>query len=302
MNLSRTDVLGAKFTSISDVLSGRPGASQFLVPTVAYPPSDLSDRKQLRHLAPASTPSATHVDVMQNLAQITKIRELMGHFLIYTIVSLCFYAVVVHFSRTLVYDLDTSILMSACLLLVLLLSSVSVVLKRGSDCLEFYGLRRSEWPTAVRNAITYSLPILALIVLTKWIAIRFVPNFDHLDLFSGRLSRYPLQSNHLVQLAIYVVLIPVQEFIARSVLQGSLEEFLTGRSRTLKAILISNLLFSTFHLFVSPCLAVVSFLPGMFWGWLYSRQRSLIAVSASHTLIGVWALYLVGTPGIVIGP
>jgi membrane protease YdiL (CAAX protease family) len=134
------------------------------------------------------------------------------------------------------------------------------------------------------------------------VAIRFLPNFNRLDLFSGRLSQYPLQSDYLVQLAIYVVLIPVQEFIARGVFQGSLQEFLTGRNRTLKAILISNLLFSTFHLFVSPYFALASFLPGMFWGWHYSRQRSLIAVSASHVLIGVWALHLVGTPGIVIRP
>jgi hypothetical protein len=194
MNLSSMADPGAKFTSISDALSGRSGACQFLVPIVACPPSDLSDRKQSRRLAPTSTPGAAHIDVMQNLAQITKIRELMGHFLIYTIVSLCFYTVVVHFSRNLVYDLDTSILMSACLLLVLLLTSVSLVLKRGPGCLEFHGLRRSEWPTAVRNAVTYSLPILALIVLAKWIAIRCLPNFDHLDLFSGRLSQYPLRA------------------------------------------------------------------------------------------------------------
>jgi membrane protease YdiL (CAAX protease family) len=301
MNLSRTGDPGVRLTNISDVLAGRSGASQFLGQTVASPPWDLSDRKQSRHLAPTSTPGAIHVEVTKNLAQITKMRELMAHFLIYIIVSSCFYAVLVHFSRNLVYDLDTSILMSAGLLLVLLLTSVSVVLKRGSGCLEFYGLRRSEWPTAVRNAVAYSLPILALIVLAKWIAIRFLPNFDHLDLFNGRLTRCPWQSNHLVQLAIYVVLVPVQEFIARSVLQGSLQEFLTGRSRTLKAILISNLLFSTFHLFVSPYFAAASFLPGIFWGWLYSRQRSLIAVSVSHTLIGVWALYVVGTPGIGIG-
>ncbi|MBV8814523.1 MAG: CPBP family intramembrane metalloprotease [Verrucomicrobia bacterium] len=300
MNLSRMDYPGVKLTSIPDVLSGRSGAGQFLVPAVPFPSSDLSDRKQSTCLAPISTPGSTDLDVVQNLAQITKTRDLMGHFLIYIIVNSCFYSVVVHFSRNLVYDLDTNILISACLLLVLLLTSVSVVLKR-PGCLEFYGLRWSDWPTAVYTAVTYSLPILALIVLAKWIAIRILPTFDRLDLFSGRLSQYPLQSNHLAQLAIYVVLTPVQEFIARSVIQGSLQEFLSGRGRTFKAILISNLLFSTFHLFVSPYFAVASFLPGMFWGWLYSRQRSLISVSASHTLIGVWALYVVGTPSIVTG-
>jgi membrane protease YdiL (CAAX protease family) len=301
MSLSRADAPKAKFTSISDVLSDRLGASRFLVPTVTRPAFDVSDRKQSRYLTLPSTLGAPHADVPKDLAQIMKIRELMGHFLIYIIVNSCFYAVVDHFRRNLVYNLNTSILVSACLMLVLLVSSVSLVLKRGPGWLEFFGLTCPEWPTRVRHAVTYSLPILALIVLAKWIAIRFLPIFDHLDLFSGRLSQCPLQSNYLAQLAIYVVLIPVQEFIARGILQGSLQEFLTGRTRTLKAILISNLLFSIFHLFVSPYFALLSFLPGMFWGWLYSRQRSLIAVSASHTLIGVWALYLVGTPGIAIG-
>jgi membrane protease YdiL (CAAX protease family) len=302
MNPSRTDDPRAKFTNISDVLSDRLGASRFLVPTVTRPAFDVSDRKQSRYLTLHSTLGAAHADVPKDLAQIMKIRELMGQFLIYIIVNLCLYAVVVHFRRNLVYDLDTSILMSACILLVLLVTSVSVVLKRGPGCLEFYGLTCPEWPTRVRNALTYSLPILALIVLAKWIAIRFLPNFDHLNLFSGRLTQYSWQSNYLVQLGIYVGLIPVQEFIARGILQGSLQEFLTGRSRVLKAILLSNLLFSIFHLFASPYFALISFLPGMFWGWLYSRWRSLIAVSVSHTLIGVWALYVVGIPGIVIGP
>jgi len=302
MSLSRTDSPIAKFTNISDILFGGPGASRFLVPNVTRSPFDVSDRKPLRCLTPASALGATQVDVPKDLAQITKIRELMGHFLICTIVNLCLYTVVVHFRRNLVFNLDSSILMSACLLLVLLVTSVSVVLKRGPGCLEFCGLVCPEWPTRVRDAVTFSLPILALIVLAKWLAIRFLPNFNHLDLFSGRLSQCPWQSNYLVQLAIYVVLIPVQEFIARGILQGSLQEFLTGRSRVLKAILISNLLFSTFHLFVSPYFALLSFFPGMFWGWLYSRQRSLIAVTVSHTLIGVWALYLVGAPGIAIRP
>ena len=296
MNLSRMNDAGTRFRSISDCLVDRSEVSRFLVPIVARPPSGLCCLKWSAHPAPTLPAGATHTDVTRNLAQMTKTRELMGHFLICIIVNLCLYAIVVHFSRNLVHDLDISILMSACLLLVLLLSSVWLMLKRGPGCLEFYGLTLAKWPTAVRNAVAYSLPILALIVLSKWIAIQVLPNVDHHVLFSGRLSQSPLQSHYLLQLAIYVTLIPVQEFIARGVIQGSLQEFLTGRRCTLKAILISNLLFSTFHLFVSPYFALASFLPGMFWGWLYSRQRSLIAVSASHTLIGIWALYLVGTP------
>jgi hypothetical protein len=106
---------------------------------------------------------------------------------------------------------------------------------------------------------------------------------------------------YLLELGIYVLLSPVQEFVARGVLQGSLQEFLTGRNGVLKAILISNLIFSTFHLFVSPYFAVAAFLSGIFWGWLYSRHRTLIGVSVSHILVGAWTLYFLGAHCIFLG-
>ena len=76
------DVPGGKFTSISDILSGRSGAARFLIQAVTRPPFDVGDRKQSRYLTLASTPGATHVDVTEGLARIVKIRELMGQFLV----------------------------------------------------------------------------------------------------------------------------------------------------------------------------------------------------------------------------
>jgi len=225
----------------------------------------------------------------------------MGHFLINIIVVLCFYAVVLAGSSRLPYDVGTTILISAGLLLGLVLAGILIVLKRGIHSLEFYGLTNRQWTKRVINSIVYSSPIIATIALAKWIVIQFVPSLCSLDLFSGRLTQYPLQNRYLIELAVYIALIPIQEFVVRGVLQGSLQEFLTGRHVRLKAILLSNLLFAIFHLFASPYFAMASFLPGIFWGWLYSRQRSLIGVIASHTLIGVWALYFVGMHGILMG-
>jgi membrane protease YdiL (CAAX protease family) len=263
--------------------------------------SGSSDRIRAPHSQLSPTAARTHTEAMEALAQAKRIRELMGHFLINIIVIMCFYAVIVAGSSCLAYDVGITILISAGLLMGLALAAISIVLKRGTQSLRFYGLTNCQWRKQIINSVLYSLPIVAAIVLAKWIVIQLLPSLCSLDLFSGRLTQYPLQTRYLIELAVYIALIPVQEFVARGVLQGSLQEFLTGRHGTLKAILLSNLLFATFHLFVSPYFAMATFLLGIFWGWLYSRQRSLIGVIASHTLIGVWALYFVGTHGILMG-
>jgi len=43
---------------------------------------------------------------------------------------------------------------------------------------------------------------------------------------------------------------------------------------------------------ISGILGVIVFLPGLFWGWLYSRHNSLLGVSISHLLIGWSGLFL----------
>ena len=56
------------------------------------------------------------------------------------------------------------------------------------------------------------------------------------------------------------------------------------------AIVLSNVVFSVTHLHLGWICALSSFIPGLFWGWMYYRQRSLVGVSISHVLIGVWLM------------
>jgi membrane protease YdiL (CAAX protease family) len=296
MNLSRIDGLCPERAVGPTVASARSGS---FVRGIRRPAIQSGCPDRIHFLSLPLSP--TYAEALETLAQVNRIRERMGHFLINIIVVLCFYAVVLAGSSRLPYDVGITILISAGLLLGLVLAGILIVLKRGIHSLEFYGLTNRQWIKRVINSIVYSSPIIATIVLAKWIVIQFVPSLCSLDLFSGRLTQYPLQNRYLIELAVYIALIPIQEFVVRGVLQGSLQEFLTGRHVRLKAILLSNLLFAIFHLFASPYFAMASFLPGIFWGWLYSRQRSLIGVIASHTLIGVWALYFVGMHGILMG-
>jgi membrane protease YdiL (CAAX protease family) len=90
------------------------------------------------------------------------------------------------------------------------------------------------------------------------------------------------------------VLVPLQELIARGLLQSSFEEFLTGKHKAYIAIFLSNLLFSVVHFHLSLNIALSVFFTGLAWGWSYSRHHTLVGVILSHQIIGVWALFILG--------
>jgi membrane protease YdiL (CAAX protease family) len=87
---------------------------------------------------------------------------------------------------------------------------------------------------------------------------------------------------------LYLALTPIQEFVARYCLQAPLQAFLPGTvlQRRLLSILISNLLFAGAHMHISGAFALVAFIPGIFWGWIFARTNSLFAAATSHFLIG----------------
>jgi len=229
----------------------------------------------------------------------SRIRELMGHFLTNVFVILCAYALVAGSIAGVVRNINTNILISASLLVGILVPAMLIVIKRGHHSWDFFGLTATNWRPALGEAMAWTLPILVLVLAVKRLII-LDPAYSHLSLFSGRMAQNPTHGPYLLQLCIYVALVPVQEFLARGILQGSLQEFLTGPHVVWKAILISNLLFSTLHVHVSPSFALGTFVPGIFWGWLYSRHRTLIGVIVSHILIGAWIFYFVGVNDILL--
>jgi membrane protease YdiL (CAAX protease family) len=103
-----------------------------------------------------------------------------------------------------------------------------------------------------------------------------------------------------VALGLYLALAPLQEFVARCCLQAPLHAFLSGSGhRRVWSILVSDLVFSAAHAHISIVFAAAAFIPGLLWGWIFARTNSLIAVSASHFLIGAAGIYLLGIDGLV---
>lgn len=155
----------------------------------------------------------------------------------------------------------------------------------------FFGLTLEGAPRHAAEAVAFTLPWMAAAVALKWALVTFWA---------------PMQGEPVLRMLAeggdgfrpwlalaYVVFAPFQELIYRGGVQGSLEHFLTGRWRRPLAILGANVIFSAAHLYVSPGLAVAAFAAGLFWGWLYARQRGLVGVSVSHVLLGFWAFEVV---------
>jgi hypothetical protein len=159
-----------------------------------------------------------------------------------------------------------------------------------------YGFTLAGWRPALREAALFSLPLLALIVLLKWVLMQTSPAFAGLDLFDFYRHTGLGTGGTLAVVAAYALFVPIQEMVARSGIQSSLMMFLRPRHRVPMSIFMSTLLFSSTHLHTSVAFAALVFPMGLFWGWLYSRHPTLVGVVFSHLLIGIWAVFVVSFP------
>lgn len=159
-----------------------------------------------------------------------------------------------------------------------------------------YGFTLANWRPALREAVLFSLPFLALTVLAKWLLLQASPQFAGDELFGFYRHSGLGPAGTLWVVLAYALFVPVQEMVARSGIQSSLMMFLRAKHRVPMSIFMSTLLFSATHLHTSVEFALAVFPMGLFWGWLYSRYPTLVGVVASHLLIGIWAVFVVSFP------
>lgn len=159
-----------------------------------------------------------------------------------------------------------------------------------------YGFTLAHWRPALREALLFSLPFLALIVALKWVLLQTSPAFAGLGLFDLYRHQGLGAGGTLLVVLAYALFVPIQEMVARSGIQSSLMMFLRPKHRVPMSIFMSTLLFSSTHLHTSFEFAVLVFPMGLFWGWLYSRHPTLVGVVFSHLLIGIWAVFVVSFP------
>jgi membrane protease YdiL (CAAX protease family) len=165
----------------------------------------------------------------------------------------------------------------------------------------FFGFRFDNWQAATLFALTGSLAFIAAGAFLKWIIILCSPSLAGMGIFSWAdvsVGGKEVMASPWYWFAatLYLVLTPVQEFVARCGIQAPLYAFLQGSEfkRRGLAIVVSNLVFSAAHAHIGLAFAVATFVPGLFWGWIFARTNSLLAVSLSHFLIGGAGIFLFG--------
>lgn len=240
------------------------------------------------------TSNESIVRSLRNELALEKTRVAMGDLLVNLITLISIYSIALSIISKITHAATSTTIIG--IPIISIFAAVTYfIIKKNDYPLSFYGITLNNWRRSVVESIVFTLPFLVLIVVAKYIAIKFVPEFHNVPLLHLGSDASDVKSWQAIAIPlVYLAFIPVQELMYRGLLQGSLQQFLSGPHKIAFAILISNLVFSLTHLHVAFGLALLVFIPGLFWGWLYARHRTLIGVSLSHLLIGGWAFFVVG--------
>lgn len=221
-------------------------------------------------------------------------RFAMGTIVCWLLFGICCYVFALQVVASLSKMAATTTMVSVPILIFFAVMTFFSIKKSGYPFSRF-GLTTEGWKTSVSEAILFSIPVMALIVLGKWLFIQFGSNTENVPLFYLGSSNTTIGVLILTSIA-YAAFSPIQEFIARGGVQSAFQELLISKHSGLIAIIIANLMFSMTHLHISTTIAVAVFVPGLFWGWLYHRHKSLIGVCISHIIVGLFAVRVVGFP------
>jgi len=183
------------------------------------------------------------------------------------------------------------------------MGGVLFMMVRSEFPFEFFGITTKGWRAAIIDALKFSIPFCIILTLLKGAYILFASGtadmslFTTADMFSGYFSDGSFNwFIYLGFMGAYMLLSPVQELIGRCGVQAPLFSFLQGSParRHFLSILVSNLMSAAAHSHLNLAFAIATFIPGIFWGWLFMRNKSIIGVSVSHALIGSYALFALG--------
>lgn len=171
---------------------------------------------------------------------------------------------------------------------------------RVSEGFAAYGMTFTDLGRHIGRALAITAPVLGLAVAAKAAFLHAHPESGH-RLFEpmGVLAAVPDAGwgLWLVFTAGYVVLAFAQEFV-RVATQGSLASYFAagGLSDGWKSIGVSSVVFGAMHVHLSWKFALIALASGLFWGWMYQRERSFWGVAVSHAVTGAWAVFVVGVP------
>lgn len=222
-----------------------------------------------------------------------QIRTQASNLLIALILSASFYTIAQKIS-TLLFGTFTIPTLSIFGFGVVLFQSVAafLIILNSKYPIEFYGMTLKDWKKDTWEAFLVTIPILIIFIVVKWFLIHLIPIFQSAPLFEFFPEKEIYQENYYLFSLVYLIFIPIQEFLVRGIFQSCLRNFFIGEYKVILAIVGSNLIFAAEHAVKSLIFAAGVFILGLFWGNLYQKQNSLVGVSVSHAIVALWVFYI----------
>ena len=194
---------------------------------------DVVTNKLRHHLTRHADESMTlRVNTLQLENEFSAYRNGVGHIVVATLCLLSFYTLTLSFLPNFKSLAHANFALTPVVILLFGTCFVPIIATSGFP-LRFFGLSFDNWRPALAYSLRASLFFLALLVAAKWVLISTsdslagVPLIDSADVeVSGH--PVPMTTWYWFALAIYLLLTPLQEFVARSGIQAPLYAFLHG--------------------------------------------------------------------------
>ncbi|MBS0604699.1 MAG: cyclic nucleotide-binding domain-containing protein [Verrucomicrobia bacterium] len=184
-------------------------------------------------------------------------------------------------------------------LIMLLSYFLLMFIKNSGYPLRAFGLTLNNWKRSVVESVLCTIPLIFLSLVIKWALISTLSIYEDVPLmhFHSLLKRGHLDTIDWLLITVgYALFVPVQALMVNGCMQSAFTKFFVGPRRNFLAIVLSSLIFSTLHLQLSLSLAIFVFFVGCAWGWLYSRHQTILGISISHIIIGIWGGVFMGLP------
>ena len=158
---------------------------------------------------------------------------------------------------------------------------IGIIIYRKTDfSFEDLGLKINNKKQTFSLAAGIALSVVAVLMAVKLLVLKIAPGFfaDGIPFWNWNIGLYSWIS--------YVFTCIIQEFLARSMIYGSIKKMFDGKNSTIAAILLSSLLFGAVHIahgFMYMAAAII--LLGALGG-LYEKQRNIWGVAIIHYVLG----------------
>lgn len=155
-----------------------------------------------------------------------------------------------------------------------------IIYKRTEFTFDELGLKIRDYKRTFISSVAIAFSVVALLIVAKLIIAKLSPGFfaDGTPFWNWNIGLYSWIS--------YIFTCIIQEFLARSMIYGSIKKMFNGKHAVLLAMLLSSLLFGAVHIahgFMYMSMAII--LLGSLGG-LYEKHGNIWGVTIIHFVLG----------------